>query len=199
MLVFENPYCTVDQVREELRNKDQSLTEAIEDSIIQVSRYIDDHKGRDYFQHDHSVNPLLLDRFDTALIIQDTVFLPYTPIITLTSVTVAGELWVVDTDYIVKSNGVDARLISMRGSWPLGLATDKISILGKFGYEQTGINQVPTKIPAHINKAAVLGAAALSGHNLKSVVGIDGQASSVVDKNLPKAFWDLLGKRRTFL
>lgn len=219
-MALVNPYCSVAQVQDELRNSDSSLAVSggqLETAINQVSRFIDDWKGRDYFQHDHSSTPLKFDRLDRQWVVGDTLWLRYSPIIVLTSVTVANVVWALDTDYIVKEDDQGSRIISLHGRFALGpcqlegyvngiygagpilgAITDRISLVGKFGYLQATSADVPTGLPGAINKAAILGAAALSGHNQKETVGMDGQKSSIVDKNFPKAFYDLLGKRRAF-
>lgn len=195
---LENPYCTVDQVRKELKNSTPGIDEQIEDAINAVSRFIDDHRGRDYFQHDHTSTPVLVDKYDSAALVREVLFLAslkptLSPIITLTSVTVAGELWILNTDYMVK----DSRLICLDGNWSdyIPNATDKISILGKFGYAQSLSSDVPTGLPAHINKAAIQGAATLSGHNRKEWIDALGTKQSKIESSFPKTFWDLLGKR----
>lgn len=202
-----NPYCSVAQVQEELRNTSAPLAVsggALEDAINQASRWIDTYKGRDYFLHDYSVNPLLIDRSDRAILVQDSLWFPYTPIIVFTSVTVAGQLWVADTDYVLKSD----RLIAIPGWFGqvstqfcslLPNLTDRVSILGKFGYDQANSAAIPTGLPQEINRAAILVAAAFSGHNQKEIVGMDGNKAGVTDKTIPKAVFDILGKRRNFM
>jgi hypothetical protein len=70
---------------------------------------------------------------------------------------------------------------------------------GTFGYAQANSASVPTGIPLFITKAAILAAAAFTGHNQKSVVGLDGQKNEVIDKSIPKVVFDILGKRRPIL
>src|SRR5687768_5845370 len=101
-MALVNPYCSIEQVADELRNSDATLAAPagqLELAINQVSRFIDDYKGRDYYLHDHSVTSLKLDQLDISkgIIVDDTIWLPYWPIITWTSLTVSGELWVEDT------------------------------------------------------------------------------------------------------
>lgn len=195
-----NPYCTVAQVQAELRNDDSALTTEIEEAINQASRWIDDWKGRDWLLHNHSVTALELDKHDSWVFLNEVLYLPFTPIITLTSVTVAGELWVAGTDYVVKDGATpNARLVAVDGHWPLVCPPDNISIVGQFGYAQASAAAVPTGLPLHVNKAAILIAAAFSGHNQKEVIGLDGAKSTVIDKAIPKTAMALLGSPKIVL
>jgi hypothetical protein len=202
-----NPYCSVEQVQEELRNESDDIVEAIETAINQASRQIDKHKGRDYFFHDYSDTdaPLVIySGMADGAFYRNFLNLPYTPIIDLTSVTVNGTLWTVDVDYIRQTT----RLVSINGHWPTsGIPSGspalyssgcssvpaKVEIVGTFGYFQADHSQVPTGLPADLNRAAILIAAAHSGHNQKEVVGVDGTKSAVYDKNIPKAALAILG------
>jgi hypothetical protein len=80
---------------------------------------------------------------DKHILVKSELWFPYTPIITLTSVTVAGDLWVVDEDYVVKPD----RLLSMVGQWLcfLGDLADRVEIVGKFGYAQASAAAIPTE------------------------------------------------------
>lgn len=195
-----NPYCTVAQVQAELSNTASALAVAggeLEDAINQVSRHIDNWMGRDYYQHDYSSTPLKFNGRNTESVIGDTLWLKYSPIILLTTVTVNGEVWVEDTDFIRVEDEKGSRLISLNGNFCLSTSdlTERIELIGKFGYVQASSAAVPTGIPLTITKAAILGAAALSGHNQKEVVSPTGDKSTVVSKDFPKAFYELLGKR----
>ncbi len=278
-MALVNPYCSLAQVQAELRNSTEAAESELVDAINQASRWIDEYKNQDYFLHDHAEDALLIDKFDDA-ILRDTLFLPYKPTLTLGSVTVAEELWTLDEDYVVKEN--PTRLIAVGGIWPLCAATDRVAILGTFGYQQpwyvsaseieaggtgytvadvltvtggtgtktqltvsavsSGVitavtisragaytakptdpteplavtggtgsgatfnltwgiltSEVPTGLPAHINKAAILTAAALSGHNQKEIIGLDGERDHVITKSIPKTVYDLLGRRAVLL
>jgi len=187
-----NPYCTVAEVQKELRNTDSALNAELETAINQASRWIDDYKGRDYFLHDHSVSALVIRATDGD-IVQDELFLPYYPIITLTSVTVKGTTWTENTDFVRDTRR--NRLISVDGEWDLSEVTDKVDIVGKFGYDQASSAAVPTGLPLHINKAAILVAAAFSGHNRKEAVGLDGGKTEVIEKDIPQVVFKILGAR----
>ena len=193
-----NPYCTVAQVQSELRNTDSALTTQLENAINEASRWIDEYKGRDYFLHDHSSSGLVIPQYRPDLIIGASLFLPYTPIITITSVTTTiggvAEAWVLDTDHVVDTEL--GRLIAIDGGWGLYLLTDKVTIVGQFGYAQASAAAVPSTIPLHITRACIGLAAAWSGHNQKEVVGLDGAKEQVVDKKIPKDVLTILGSRR---
>lgn len=191
-MALVNPYCTVAEVQKELRNTDSSMNSELETAINQASRWIDDYKGRDYYLHDHSVSALVIRPSDGD-IVQDELFLPYHPIITLTSVTVKGTTWTENTDFVRDTRR--NRLLSIDGEWDLSALTDTVEIVGKFGYDQTSSTAVPSGLPAHINKAAILVAAAFSGHNRKEAVGLDGDKTEVIEKDIPQVVFKILGAR----
>lgn len=205
---LKNPYCSLLDVQNELRNTSSSLDDEITRAINAASRYIDEYKGRDYFYHDHRQGPIKINRHD-ELIYGDKLFLPYRPIIELIEVKVAGTVWEEDTNFVRKDMGV---LIALGGStiqslqglgtiWPAGDPPDGlIEIKGRFGYAQeAGEDAVPTLIPEEIRQAAILIAAAFSGHNQKDVIGLDGSKEQVVDKVIPKTALNILGTRNRLI
>lgn len=186
-----NPYCSVAQVQAELRNTDAALNDALVRAINAASRYIDQYKGRDYFKHDHSSSPVVVDVFSRAVYGQ-TLYLPFSPIISLSEVKEGGAVLVQDQDYVIRGDS----LRRLSGHWSVGEPPDNvIELNGVFGYQQTTSADVPVGIPLTINQAAVLIAAALSGQNSKEVINLDGGKSSVIDKAIPKTAYDLLGSR----
>jgi hypothetical protein len=189
-----NPYCTVEQVREYIRNGSANST-ALEDAINAASRWIDQFKGRDYFQHDYSSSPLVIDKWDKC-IDDDLLLLPYSPVIELTQVSVAGVVQVAGTDYKAKG----CFLVRLGGVWPEAEAdADAIKLTGKFGYAQASSASVPTGIPGQITQACIQIAAAVSKHNLKDVVGLDGLKTSLVETDIPRSAKELLGGRAIFV
>lgn len=56
-----------------------------------------------------------------------------------------------------------------------------------------GVGDQVFKVPGHINRAAVMLAANLSGHQQKDVAGLDGQMQTILDRSVPKPVLDLLG------
>lgn len=189
-----NPYCSVAQVQEELRNTEPELVGVIEDAINQASRFIDEYKGRDYFEHDHTTVAAVVREFDHA-VADHFLYLPYWPVIELEEVTVNSEAWTVDTDFLVDNE----RLVSLRGNWPVLCVSDKVELVGRFGYAQETDEDVPTGIPSEVTRAAILLAAAFTGHNSKEVVGVDGSKSQVIDKAISKTVFTLLGSRRLII
>lgn len=187
--MLENPYCTVTDVQAELRNSEAAIVDIIEDAITAASRMIDERQGRDFYYHDHTTTPVRIDADDDK-VFGHVLFLPYRPIITLTEVRVAGEVWGLGTDYVRKAD----KLLSLREEWPVGIDDeDAIFLKGTFGFVQASTADVPTGIPATVRRACILIAAALSGHNQKDIVGLDGNRSSVTNKEIPKEAWKLLG------
>jgi hypothetical protein len=192
---LKNPYCTVAQVQAEIRNDQVTLVNQIEDAINQASRWIDDYVGRDFFQHDFSVTPLRVSTWDQA-VFDETLFLPYRPVIELTAVQEGDTLLAVDVDYIAK----EGRLIRLGARWVVGDPPDNdIELTGKFGYAQTAVTAVPADLPDQINRAAILVAAAFTGHNRKQIVGLDGSKEEVIDKAIPRTVFDILGRRRSVI
>jgi hypothetical protein len=191
-MALENPYCSVAQVQEQIRNTDASLNSAIETAINRASRYIDDYKGRDYFLHDHTTDPVVC-RLGEGIFCRHFLYLPFSPVISGLAVKVNGVLWAEDVDYVRVGT---FKLVSINGPWPVTCAQDKVELSGKFGYDQATSADIPTKLPGNINQAAILVAAAFSAHNQKDSVGLDGSKVSITDNSIPRAVSDLLGARR---
>ena len=189
-----NPYCTEDEVRRELKNTDAAIADDIKAAINAASRWIDDYLKRDFFKHDHISSPLILDEYDGVEFGRE-IFLPYKPVLTLTAVTLAGVALVNGTDYAVK----EYKLVNLNGDWKLSRPDRLLSLTGTFGYAQAATTDVPTGLPAKVNLAAILVAAALSGHNRKESIALDGSKVEVNDRAIPKLVFEMLGKRRPLL
>lgn len=194
-MALENPYCSVADVQARCRDKDAALVPTIEAGINAASRFIDDYKGRDYLYHNHSSTPLKISRFDGA-ILGEVLFLPYIPIITLTSVVVAGTTWLADDDYVALDS---RRLCSLDGEWPTLTPPDYIVLTGTFGYVQATSAAVPTGLPEHIRAACSMIAAALADQLQKDQIGLDGQRISISDREIPKRAMLLLGNRKVMV
>lgn len=189
-----NPYCTVAQVKEVLKRSDTDKDDAIGQAITYASRWIDQWLGRDFFQHDHTVTGITIDEsgdFEGAKL-----YLPYRPIISLTSVVAAGTTLLSGTDYarVSLGNGVEY-LLSLTGNWAPYQPDGVVVVKGTFGYAQASSAVVPTGLPGHINWAAVEIAAAFSGENRKQVAGLDGQVMEVNTTSIPKSVIDVLGHK----
>lgn len=216
-MALENPYCTVSQLRSYIRNYDtklvktdgsDTLTPVLESSINSASRFIDKWMGRDYFFHDHSVTPIkLYMNSDEVNEKSKTVVLPYSPIITLTSVTYSTTTYTEGTDFYVEDDmlqffsdfpfpynqiGRPRVLGTING---FGTYSDPIEIVGTFGYTQAASTDVPTGIPADVSHACIVAAAAMSGNYQKEVVGI-GSVSQIYSTDLEGIFYKILGPRR---
>lgn len=196
-----NPYCTAEEVQAEIRNIEPDVAALLDDAIEAASRWIDRYKGRDYYQHDFTATPLTI-LAHMRYVSFDTLFLPFRPVITLTAVTVAGVAWTEGEHYVVGRDddyGI-VKLISLEGYWPdTNVPADSISLTGKFGYAQATTADVPTGLPQHIRRACVLAAAAFTGRNQKESVGLDGAKVALIDKNIPKGVYDLLGPRKAYV
>ncbi len=124
MSTLVNPYCTETQLRAYLRNQDASIADVVKEAINQASRWIDEYKGRDYFEHDYTATGLVIDDWD-ELTTREILFLGYNPLIQLVSLTVGGTVWNPETqpgvltdppaDYRVKPD--KGEVISFRGTW----------------------------------------------------------------------------------
>jgi hypothetical protein len=218
-----NPYCTVDQLRAYIKNSDSNITATLEHAINAASRFIDEWKGLDYFEHDYSENALVLDRWSKD-ITGDTIWLPYRPVIEITEVQVNQTVWVEDEDFKIDPAG---RLHSYQGYW-IGCPSNassgaewmsyfrntpesRVEIKGRFGYEQRAaavppaelgaLNRalVPSGMPDHIIQACIEIAASASKWNMKDIVGLDGQKTSILATDIPKSAMQLLGTRAKFL
>lgn len=189
-----NPYCTVAQVKEVLKRSDATKDDAIGQAVVYASRWIDQWTGRDYFLHDHTVTGITID--EDGDIEGDKLFLPYCPVLTITSVVAAGVTLTSGTDYVrvTKFNGIEY-LKSLTGDWEPYQPDGLVVVKGTFGYAQASSAVVPTGIPGHINWAAVEIAAAFSGENRKQVAGLDGEVMEVNTTSIPKSVFDVLGSK----
>ena len=205
MAKLENPYCEVDDVRGVLRNNIPSAEGEIIGSINAASRYIDQWLGRDFKFHDYSVTPFRVLRdhcFD------DEIVLPYSPIITLTSLIYAGQAYVLDTDYYLpEDNRGRKRVIkSLTGAWPDSYPpSNLILVYGTFGYPQTdrtgaySTQAVPAGMPAEIRQAAQQIAALMTGRLQKEVIGVDGSKQAVTENQIPQVIRNILGSRKPII
>lgn len=185
-----NPYCTIDDLRDELRNEDTDNETELERAIELASRWVEWRVGRDYLQHDYSASDLTVDKYDGYLS-GNVLFLPYYPVITWTSLTQGDTLLVEDEDYVRK----DDRIINLTGDWIATPPDYVLAIRGIFGYAQDSPADVPTGLPQHIRIATIMAAAALSGHNRKEIINLDGSRTELIDRNIPQSVRDMLGQK----
>ncbi len=202
-----NPYCTLRELRDEIRNEDTDATvvDQLTRAINDASRYIEIRVGRDFSSHDHTVTPLRLTRFSHA-IFDDVIYFPYRAI----------SITEVKADNVVLTEGVDYELLTnslgetyglqcLTGDWRTILKSGirwtvaEFLIKGQFGYTQTASTDVPAGIPAEIRRACILIAAAWSGKATYEVIDLEGNKQDVASKQIPKAAFELLGLRTPIL
>lgn len=176
-----NPYCTLKDLRDELRNEDADVADQLTLAINDASRYVDSIIGHDFLLHDHTTDPLRVTCRNSN-VVGDFVFLPHR-ILSLTAVEMDGETLVQDDDYEIRTNGLGEgyALQKLHGHWHF----DELLLTGQFGYDQETTTEVPTGLPADIKRATVLIAAAWSGHNTYEVIGLDGNKQEVATKKIP--------------
>ena len=200
-----NPYCTVDEVRAKLRNREAAAEGEILTAIGSASRFVDDWLGRDFFFRDFSTTPF---RVQNDHIFGDEIILPFLPIITLTSLTYAGVVQVLDTDYYLTqdSRGRTNRIRSLAGPFPESIPPiNLILVYGTFGFPQIGpsgtylATAIPKGMPEHYREATAEIAAAMTGRNQKEIIGTDGNKQTVTDTTIPKTALAILGARKPIL
>ena len=194
-----NPYCSLAQLQGELKNADTAPTAWLEDCINQASRYVDEWRGRDYYQHDYSTNALLIRGGIESRVYGETLELPYWPVIQLTEVKDADTVLVAETDYVLVQTGDDMRpdeLIRVEAEWGTGIVSGEcIAIKGKFGYAQASSSVVPTGIPGNITKATSLLAAVFSNLYQREIISADGMRDRISSNTIPPQVATLLGNR----
>jgi hypothetical protein len=207
-----NPYCTLDQLKDELKRKrtDASIDDELGEAIVNASRWVDDYLKRDFFFHDYSVTGLVLNQFSSE-VIGNQIFLNW-PILSMASASLGSTGLISGTDYLIQGSAPHDNRILTRLPWIEGNTwysqwtgltetepTVPITLMGTFGYSQGSPTAdhatVPIGIPGKINLATRLVAAALSGHNRKQVAGLDSQPTEIMDRKIPQTVYDMLGKR----
>lgn len=208
-----NPYCSLDDVLMELRKPASGAAEGTNDyneimlAIEHASRFIDRWRGRDFYQHDYTLTPLTFDDYSEQ-VQEDTIFLPYSPVI-------SGLRLVQDGATL--SDGADYRLLEtarMDGSYQCKLVRmatafaftsnpwnfnraggNYLSVYGLFGFAQSTAEDVPTAMPDFISYAARCIAAAMSGHLRKEIITMDGNRDSIMTKEYDKIAASILGPK----
>lgn len=191
-VALSNPYCTLAQLQEEVRNNKATENDWFSECINTASRWVEEECGRDFWFHDHSSSALVVH---PSYIVGDMICLPW-PILTLTEVA--------DDGYVVPSDEyyVDGSAIHRDGEWSRYLWKRTITLKGTFGYTLDVTNPTttpPTGLPKGIQRATVLVAAAHSIRNNRTVVGADGNTESVLNTTIPQeAFRQIARYRRRF-
>ncbi len=199
------PYCSVDQVRAKLRNRETIIETEILDAIGAASRFVDDWLNRDFGFHDFSITPFRVQRDH---IFADELILPFRPILTLTAVSYGGVPYVLDTDYFlpVDNRGRVTTIQMIAGVWPQSVPPlNLILVTGTFGYLQTDRTgayspfAIPTGLPSNITEATAEIAVAMTGRNQKEIIGSDGVKQTITDTTIPKTALAILGARKPIL
>lgn len=205
-----NPYISVEELCEELKipvpgaSDTNPSTDELMRAIDRASRWVDEYTHRDYFFHDFTTDPIIFDQFSDGVYVDGNgrtiVFLPYSPIISVSEISVSGTVQVVGDHYSVGARGQDGVIYATSG-WALG-SGQTIAIKGTFGYSQ-GVtpdhSSVPVGLPGKVTIATRLVAAAFSGHNRKEFMGLDGSKETVINTEIPKTVFKMLGAQMPIL
>jgi hypothetical protein len=205
--IATNPYLSLAELAEELKapipdpatdddpEKAQAELDKWHRAIERASRFVDDWLGEDFFFHDFSTVPLILDQFSKG-VYGEKIFLPYKPVIGITRIDYGTELYVADTDYVVDPAGI---VYGTRGSWSPSRPDGLIKIYGTFGYQQDDPESVPTGLPSKVKIASRIMAAVWTGDLKKEFQPLDGDPISIVQSEIPKTVFTVLGKRMPIL
>jgi hypothetical protein len=192
-----NPYCTLEQVQQEIRNSDAAYEDKIKDRINLASRYIDEKLHRDFLFHDHSTELFKVQWSDC---VADEIFLSY-PIITIEEVDIIGGVigltGTIDrlleaAEQFTFENISGGGVITLDRHTPPAHPKNAVKIKGTFGYVQADTATPPTDIPISITKAAILIAAAWSGEYKIEKIAFDGSRTSLLEMHIPKEAFALL-------
>lgn len=187
------PYCTEAEVRAVCGNQDAGVADKIRTALNNASRFIEELLKRDFVLHDYtSGSPLVIRRVAVQpSIIGSEMFLPLSPIITLTSVTEDGDLLVESDDYVYDGPlGIIKRITASGCDANWG---EEISLVVKLGYDNSADAEAPAAtLIGPIRQACAMIAAAWSGENRREQIGFDGKKVPLTDKTIPKEAWDLL-------
>jgi hypothetical protein len=200
-VALKNPYCTLAELCQELKcdvpTSGNDPFDELQTAINNASRYIDRYKGRDYYQHDYSSSALIFDQFSSD-VFGDTIFLAG-PCFVLSEVKEAGTVLVSGTDYCLADG--DMTLRRLGGEWQPSRPDALVEVKCKLGFTQTTDADVPafSEKFKFIALACRLIAAAISGHNKKEGVGLDGQKFDLIETAIPKTVYDILGRRNRIL
>lgn len=183
------PYCTLEEVQKETRNKDAPFEDWFRTCINSASRFIDDHTRRDFLFHDHTASPLKVRSHWVAS--ADGIFLPW-PILTLTGIT--QNSIAIDPDNYTFDVGES--VITHATAWPANKFPAKpLYLTGTFGYAleaSQGATKPPVGLPGSVRRACVLIASAWTVQNRKEVLGPDGAKESLLDTKVSEEARKLL-------
>ena len=181
------PYCTLAQVQKETRNVDTAQADWFRQCVNAASRAVEDFTRRDFWYHDHSSTAL---EVKDEWVAKSRIVLPW-PIITLTEIEQEDDM--VDSENYRFEN----RTIYGAEDWVSRDYEVTLLVKGTFGYVITAETAPPTNLPADLQRACVLIAAAWTAFNRKEVVGGEGGRESVLDTKFPAEATRLLNRYRT--
>lgn len=147
-------YATVEQVRTELGDDAQQLTEALlEKAINAASRAVDDWTGRRFWVDDTAVTR----RYPRAEVVDGSVMVDDISTTTGLAVTVDGQTWTLDTDFELGPANADAdggayawwELAALSAVFP---ACPRVTVTAKFGWSQ---------VPVQVEEATILRSVAI--------------------------------------
>ena len=194
-----NPYCTLAALCQELKidapTSGNDPFDELQTAINNASRYIDQYKGRDYINHVYTAEaPLVIDQF-SGDVFGDTLFFKPGPCREITSVTEGTTTLVSGTDFCLADEGMTLRRLG--GDWHPFRPDNLLTIVCKLGFAQTATTDVPAFSDKflYIGHCARLIAAAISGHNKKEGVGLDGNKFDIITTSIPKTVFEMLGRR----
>jgi len=174
------PYCTIEEVRRETRNKDGHLDNWYRTCVNRASRVVDEETQRDFWFHDHSSSALTIKR---KWIADDTIYLPW-PVLTLTEIAYDGEI------RDPESYEADGGMILTRCAWSRPAIGKALTIKGTFGYtlhdDDQGEQEPPEDIPAKIRRATTLIASAISMEMARELIDPTGSKQSILDSRIPQ-------------
>jgi hypothetical protein len=165
-------------------NSEPELIDVFVDSINRASRRIDEICGRDFWSHEHSIDPYIVARKHVT---GKVALLPF-EINTLTEVTLDGvELELASISY--SQGDTFFEYSSSFGSIPF---TGELAIKGSFGFPTTSLTEPPATIPASIRRATILIACAFSNEWRRERVAFDGSRESLLETKVPSEVNDFL-------
>lgn len=183
------PYCTLQDVQEVTGNSEEDGVELTLKAINKACRLIEDLTEVVFWFHDHTTTPLVVKK---QFVVGTSIFLN-NPIINLAEIKIDGEI-----SDLAEYEG-DGLIIKSATNFAYPF-TSKMEIKGTFGYvlaTTTGTGGEvlpPPTLPATINRAATLTAAAISGQWHRERIGLDGQKDTMLETRIPGEVESLLKK-----
>ena len=184
MASLYKPYCSLLDVVQTAGNSEPELVDVFTDAINRASRRIDEVCGRDFWSHEHAVEPYIVAR---KHVVGKLVLLPF-EINTLTEVKLDGvELDLASISYAQGDTFFE--YASNLGSIPF---TGELAIKGSFGFPTTALTTPPATVPASVRRSAILIACAFSNEWRRERVAFDGSRESLLETKVPSEVNELL-------